>query len=80
MGVNRNQEYISAFAKHFSEIRTKSGFSREKLALEADLDDTLVYRIEKGLSNPTLSTLYALAKALKINPKTLLDFDFKDPD
>jgi transcriptional regulator with XRE-family HTH domain len=76
MGYNRNEEYLLAFGKHFKELRLKKGISQENLALEADVDYQIIYRIEKGINNPTISTLYALSKPLGIHPQDFLNFDF----
>jgi transcriptional regulator with XRE-family HTH domain len=40
----------------------------------AEMEISQVYRIEKGIINPTLTTLSALSKALGITLKDLLDF------
>jgi len=76
MGYNRNAEYLVAFGKHFRKLRNKSGISQENLALEADVDYQVIYRIEKGINNPTISTLLALSKAIGVHPRDFLDFDF----
>jgi len=50
------------------------GMSQEKLAFIADVSLSQVSRIERGLINPTLSTLSALAKGLEVPLKKLVDF------
>lgn len=47
----------------------------EALCYEVDVDLSQIFRIEKGKINPTLSTLYALANALKITLSELLNFE-----
>ena len=46
----------------------------EELANKADIEISQVHRIESGNINTTLSTLSALAKALSIPLKSLVDF------
>lgn len=46
----------------------------KEVSFEADIELSQVYRIEKGLINPSLSTLASLAKALDIELKELVDF------
>lgn len=46
----------------------------EELSYEADVELSQIYRIEKGMINPTLSTLYSLAIALDLKLKDLLDY------
>lgn len=57
-------------------LRTARKLSRETLAAYADIEVMQIYRIETGKVNTTISTLYALATALEISPKKLLDFEF----
>ncbi|PKQ44214.1 helix-turn-helix domain-containing protein [Confluentibacter flavum] len=53
-------------------IREEStDFSQEKLALEADLSENQIRRIEKGQTNPTIKTLLIIAKVLKVDLKDL---------
>lgn len=49
--------------------------TQEQLAFDADVPISQVGRIERGEVNTTIITVFKLAKALKIHPKTLLDFN-----
>lgn len=69
----RNQKAINSFAKKIKTLRKEQGLSQYKLAYEADIDRSQVISIENGRINPTISTIYALAQALKVKPKDLLD-------
>lgn len=54
-------------------IREEStNFSQEQLALEVDLSENQIRRIEKGQTNPTIKTLLKIAKVLKVDIKDLL--------
>lgn len=46
------------------QVRTSRGLSQQDLALESDLDRTYISLLERGLRQPTLTTLIALASAL----------------
>jgi len=46
--------------------------SQEALALEAGIDRNFVSLMERGLNQPNLSTVFKLAKALKVEPASLL--------
>ncbi len=48
------------------QFRLKKGLSQENLAFEAGLDRTFVSMLERGLRQPTLSSLFTLAEALRI--------------
>ena len=70
----RDKKLLIAFGLNLRKIRKNNKLTLEELAFEADIELSQVYRIEKGLVNPTLSTLNTLAKALKINLSELLNF------
>lgn len=76
MGKSRNIDYVIAFGKQIKKLRLERKLSRETLAAYADIETMQVYRIETGKVNTTISTIYAIAKALEVPPKTLLDFEF----
>jgi transcriptional regulator with XRE-family HTH domain len=52
--------------------RKKNGFSQEKLAELADLHRTYISDLERGIRNPTITTIFSLCKALNITPAELL--------
>ena len=70
----RDEKLLREFGKHLIVLRNSRGMSQEKLAFIADVSLSQVSRIERGLINPTLSTLSALAKGLKVPLKKLVDF------
>jgi len=74
----RNQDYIDAFGKNLKKIREQKKLSREKLSAYSEVEVMQIYRIETGKTNPTISTLYAIANGLQIHPKKLLDFELED--
>ena len=69
-----NREASVAFGKNLRKIRESKGMSQETLGLDAGSYQGTIYKIEHGLTNPKLSTMIALAKALGVEPKELLDF------
>ena len=62
----KNDEVIKAFGRRLRELRISHDLSQEQLANQADIPLSQVGRIERGEINPTLSTINALAFALKI--------------
>lgn len=64
--MQRNPALQESFGAVLRQLRVKKGLSQEDLALEADLDRTFVSMLERGLRQPTLSSLFALAQALRI--------------
>ena len=70
----RDKELVELFGSRLKKLRLDAGFTQEELANEADIPINQVGRIERGEVNPTLSTLSALSKALKISISTLVEF------
>jgi transcriptional regulator with XRE-family HTH domain len=56
-----------------ADIRAKRGFSQRQLAKTAKINFVTIARIESGIFDPRLSTLRALAKALKVKVADLID-------
>ena len=54
------------------EQRISKELSQEELALAADVDRTFVSQMERGIRQPTITTLMKLAGALGIQPSTLV--------
>lgn len=62
----------SKFGKRLRELRVAAGLSQEALADAAGLDRTYVSKCERGGRNVTLLSIHKFAKALKVEPATLL--------
>ncbi len=55
-------------------VRTRRealGLSQEKLGFEADLHRTYVSEVERGVRNPTVTSIFKLARALGTKPSSL---------
>jgi len=52
--------------------RLEKEFSQEELAHVCGLDRTYISLLERGKRKPTINTVFALAKGLKVLPSTLL--------
>ena len=61
------------FGEKVKLLRTKKGWSQEKLALEADIDRTYLPGIEKGERNVSITVVEKLAIALGVEIKYLFD-------
>ena len=64
---------VSLFGKVLRELREKNSLSQEKLAEFCDLDRTYISLLERGLRQPTLTTLFKLSSALKIKPSEMVE-------
>lgn len=62
-----------AFGKVLRELRVAKGLSQEKLGLEADLRRTYISVLELGHQQPSLTTIFKLAKALNSRATYLIE-------
>jgi transcriptional regulator with XRE-family HTH domain len=62
----------AAFGKVLRSAREAAGLSQEAIAAEAGLDRTYVSMLERGVRQPTLETLFRLAKAVQLTPSALV--------
>ncbi|MGL1955845.1 MAG: helix-turn-helix domain-containing protein [Colwellia sp.] len=62
-----------AFGKVLKQIRKEKKISQEKLALEAGLERVHISRLERGIYQPSLSTIFSIAKILECRPGMLVD-------
>ncbi|WP_354273112.1 helix-turn-helix domain-containing protein [Stenotrophomonas rhizophila] len=60
------------FGEVLREVRTERSISQQDLALEADLDRTYISLLERGLRQPTLSTIISLADAMGADAASLV--------
>ena len=62
----------AAFGEVLRDCRRKEGISQEELAGRANVDRTYVSLLERGLRQPTLDSLFRLAKGLNVTPATMV--------
>ncbi len=68
---------LKAFAIHLKKVRNEKGFTQEDLSYGADVSTSQIGRIETAQINPTLSTIFQIARALDVPASKL--FEFKLP-
>ena len=68
----RVEQISTVFGQVLREQRISRDLSQEELALAADVDRTFVSQMERGIRQPTITTLIKLASALGIQPSTLI--------
>ena len=54
-------------ASNLRRLRAATGVSQERLALEAGVDRTMLSKIERQISNPSIETLLKLANRLAVD-------------
>jgi len=60
------------FGQVLRKHRTTIGISQEHLALECGLDRTFISALERGLRQPSLKSLFKIAKIIKISPSQIV--------
>jgi len=71
LGKQKTPPNIS-FGKVLRQLRKDADLSQEELALEADIQRNYISLIELGRNQPTITTIFKLANALKIKPSKLV--------
>ena len=61
-----------AFGLVLRKVRKDANLSQESLAFDADLQRNYISLIELGTNQPTITTIFKLAKALKMKPNELI--------
>ncbi len=67
-----------AFGQVLRTLRLERGLSQEALALEAGIQRNYVSLIERGINQPTITTIFKLSVALEIRPSKLIELVEKD--
>jgi transcriptional regulator with XRE-family HTH domain len=62
----------NSFGKIILKYRSEKKISQETLATLSGLDRTYISLLERGKRNPTLKTIFKLAKALEVLPSVLV--------
>ena len=68
----KNVGKLKKFGKNLAKLRTSKFITQEKLAEITNLTPNYIGLIERGLRNPSLSTIINLSIALGENLQTLL--------
>lgn len=76
MNYKYNPEYCKAFGVHLRKLRINKGFGMREFAVHADMEYSQLSKIERGITNPTISTVLSLAAALGVAHHDLFNFEF----
>lgn len=71
--VTTKDPRLVAFGEAVLRERTRAGMSQETLAAEAGISRAAASALERGVREPRLFTVLALAQAMRIKPGTLID-------
>ena len=70
--------YQAAFGRHIRHMRTARGSTQEEVAHRAGVHVTYLSGIERGLRNPSLKNIRAIARALGASTPELFSFESED--
>lgn len=73
-----NEDFLKAFGTRLKKLREEKQLSQRAFSEIAGIKYSQIGRIERGEQNPTLSTVYVLAKALELTVSDLLNFEFSE--
>ena len=71
-----NDAYCKAFGKQLRKLREGKGITMRKFAAEADIEYSQLSKIERGVTNTTISTVLVLAETLEVEVFELFKFKF----
>lgn len=71
----RDPEGISRFGARLRQVRLANNLTQEELAAKSGLEFSQIGRIERGLINTSISTVFTLAKTLGVDVRELFNFD-----
>jgi transcriptional regulator with XRE-family HTH domain len=60
------------FGGLLAELRKSKNLSQAQLGIDCDLDRTFISLLERGERQPSLSTIFKLAKALGVSASSML--------
>lgn len=69
-----HKHILRQFGQKLQKVRQSKGITQEELAAMLSMHRTYIGLIERGERNPTVRTLYKIAKALKVPADKILPF------
>lgn len=69
-----HRHILKSFGSKMQKVRQSKDTTQEELAAMLSMHRTYIGLIERGERNPTIRTLYKIARALKVKSSELLPF------
>jgi transcriptional regulator with XRE-family HTH domain len=69
-----DEEGLKLLAQRLKELRFEKGYTQESLAYESELTLSQIARIETVKINPTVSTMFKIARTLNVPVSALFEF------
>ena len=77
--IETMKAYQQAFGLRIRQLRDQQGYTQEELAHRAGIHVTYLSGIERGVRNPSLKSIRALARALGVRVGKLFTFEYCSP-
>lgn len=61
------------FGRVLSQLRKEKGISQQELADDCNIERAFVSRMERAISQPTITVVFKIADCLKIKPAELVE-------
>lgn len=74
MAKNVDYPFLESFGTHLKKTREGMGISQAQLAIDCDVDVSVISRIELGKVNTSLNNLRLIAGALQLDIRELFAF------
>ncbi len=75
MDNNDRNTILTSFGKNLCLTRLAKGFTQEQLANELGIEISQISRIERGVINTSVTTLYEISKVLNVDVSEFFVFD-----
>lgn len=75
MDIDDKKILLINFGENLRQLRIAKGYTQEELANELGVEISQISRIERGIINTSVTTLYAISNTLKINVSELFVFN-----
>jgi transcriptional regulator with XRE-family HTH domain len=73
--IDNKKIILINFGENLRQLRIAKGYTQEELANELGVEISQISRIERGIINTSVTTLYAISNTLKINVSELFVFN-----
>lgn len=74
MAKNVDYTFIKSLGTHLKKTRISMGITQAQLAIDCDMDVSVISRIERGVLNTSINNLRLIADALEIDIRELFAF------
>lgn len=74
MEYHKNEKFLIDFGKNLKKVRKSKDFTQAELANDLNVEISQISRIERGVINTSISTIYDISRVLKVDIDTLFKF------